>query len=575
MRKLAFLSLFSCTTLAGFGQIGAGNINGNVESIFQYLNSDSLIGADQPASKGLLNTYMNVFYTNGPFKAGIRMESYLPRIQGYPNRFDGTGLGMRYVGYANDWIDATVGSFYEQFGTGIALRAYEDRNLGYDNQLDGVRLIVRPVKGLTVKGVYGYQRLSFQEGKIVHAAGIVRGIDGEINLNTTFTKLKDKRFNISLGGSFVSKYQVDDNDLLILPQNVATYGGRAKFSYSFQKSVIVDGVKVVKPQGILTFNGEYVQKEQDPSSDNGYIYNYGHAAVFNVGYSRKGLGILFSAKSVDNMSSRSDRTKDLQDVLINFLPAMNKTHTYNLVATLYPYATQPLGEIAYQTEILYTIPKGTKLGGKYGTALNFNSSIALKPMQHTSGINPADSTGVIYVGRPFDSSDSLMWLDVNFNITKKINKKFNLILSYFHIQLNNDIAKATNDAQGIIKSHIGVLELGYKINAKHSIRAELQGMFLQRAPNGNIMDKGNWATALIEYSVSPSWFLSVMNQYNYGNPNKELRLNYPIVSAGFIKDATRFMVSYGRQRAGLFCVGGVCRFVPASNGLTLSFTQSF
>ena len=51
----------------------------------------------------------------------MRLESYLPRIQGYPNRFDGTGLGMRYVGYANDFVDVTLGSFYEQFGAGLSL----------------------------------------------------------------------------------------------------------------------------------------------------------------------------------------------------------------------------------------------------------------------------------------------------------------------------------------------------------------------------------------------------------------------------------------------------------------------
>jgi len=34
-------------------------------------------------------------------------------------------------------------------------------------------------------------------------------------------------------------------------------------------------------------------------------------------------------------------------------------------------------------------------------------------------------------------------------------------------------------------------------------------------------------------------------------------------------------VNYGRQRAGIFCVGGVCRQVPAANGLTLSVTSTF
>jgi hypothetical protein len=158
-------------------------------------------------------------------------------------------------------------------------------------------------------------------------------------------------------------------------------------------------------------------------------------------------------------------------------------------------------------------------------------------------------------------------LDFNVNITRKINKSWNIIASYFHIQLNNDVAKVA-DAKGIISSHIGVIEVGYKINPKHSIRAEFQALFTEK-------DKGDWATAVIEYTVSPNWFFSVMDQYNYGNKNEAQQLHYVIGSFGYIRDATRFMVSYGRQRAGLFCVGGVCRFVPASNGLTLSFTQSF
>ena len=48
-----------------------GTFTGNIESVFQYLNEDTVIGANQPPSKGLLNSYMNVFYTNSGFKAGM------------------------------------------------------------------------------------------------------------------------------------------------------------------------------------------------------------------------------------------------------------------------------------------------------------------------------------------------------------------------------------------------------------------------------------------------------------------------------------------------------------------------
>ena len=534
-----------------------GNFTGNIETTFQYLNPDSIIGANQPPSKGLLNSYMNLFYTNGGFKAGMRAESYLPRIQGYPNRFDGTGIGMRYIGYVNDFIDVTLGSFYEQFGSGLSFRAYEDRSLGYDNLMDGARVIIRPAKGVVLKGVYGYQRLSFQKGVIVHGEGVVRGFDGEIHLNETFKKLEKWPLDVVLGGSFVSKYQADDDDALILPENVGAYGGRAKLRY---KNFYLDG--------------EYILKEQDPSSDNNKIYNYGHAAVFNLSYTKKGLGVLISGKSVDNMSYRSDRNKDLQDVFINYLPSLNKTHTYNLVATLYPYATQPLGEVAFQADVLYTFKKKSKIGGKYGTTIGGNFSNTYRPMQHTSTINPMDSTGVTYTSGLFDMSDSLYWQDINFNISKKFSSKFSLILSYYNIKINNDVAKISNDSKGIIHANIGVLEVAYKINSKHALRAEIQGLIVEKE-DGQIKDKGNWFTGLIEYTISPSWFFSFMNQYNYGNPEPTKRVNYPIFTCGFIKDATRLTASYGRQRAGLFCVGGVCRFVPASNGLTLSFTQSF
>lgn len=548
-------------------QLDRGNFTGNIESIFQYLNKDSLIGATQPASKALLNSYMNVYYTHGNFRGGLRFESYLPRIQGYPTAFEGTGLGMRYVGYGNKFIDVTAGNFYEQFGSGLALRAYEDRALGYDNMLDGVRVKVTPHSGITLKGVYGLQRLAFRSG-IKHSDGTVRGGDAEVNINQAFKKLQDKPLEVVIGGSFVSKFQEDNDETLILPQNVATYGGRIGLRYKG-----------------FTLDGEYVMKGQDPSQDNGYIYNKGFATVINAGYSRKGLGVLLSAKSVDNMSYRSDRSKVMQDVLINYLPALTKTHTYNLVSSLYPYATQPTGEIAFQGEIVYTIPKGTKLGGKYGTTLNVNASTAFRPKREANPTYATDSTGVLYSTKPFAMSDSLYWLDINASISKKFTKNFNAILSYYHIVLNNNIAAVTKQP-GNIESNTFVLELGYKFKNRSSLRAEVQAMFVNRIDSLNnrvafgtagsrATDNGDWGTLLIEYTINSNWMISVMDQYNFGNHDKSKRAHHPYFTVGYVNGATRVMASYGRQRAGMFCVGGVCRYVPASNGLTLTVTHSF
>jgi len=143
-----------------------------------------------------------------------------------------------------------------------------------------------------------------------------------------------------------------------------------------------------------------------------------------------------------------------------------------------------------------------------------------------------------------------------------------MILSYFNITVNNDVAKVTNNAKGIINANIFVAEVGYKINSKHSLRMEAQTLLTSK-------DQGDWATGVIEYTLAPNFFFGIMDQYNFGNPNPDLRLHYLIGTFGYVREATRITLSYGRQRAGLFCVGGVCRFVPANNGLTLNFTQSF
>jgi hypothetical protein len=63
--------------------------------------------------------------------------------------------------------------------------------------------------------------------------------------------------------------------------------------------------------------------------------------------------------------------------------------------------------------------------------------------------------------------------------------------------------------------------------------------------------------------------------YNYGNEVSDNQLHYPLVSMAYNNNANRIQVSYGKQREGIVCVGGVCRSVPASNGLTVTITSSF
>jgi hypothetical protein len=410
--------------------------------------------------------------------------------------------------------------------------------LGFDNAMDGIRVKYTLLKGIHLKGIVGKQRYYFAQGP-----GIVRGFDGEIAINELIPSLQEKKTKVYFGGSFVSKYQIDQDPIYVLPENVGAWAGRLKVNH-----------------GGWSFYSEYANKINDPSSVNNYIYKKGGGLLVNTSYSQKGLGINLSGKVIDNMNFRSDRTAQNNDLLINYLPALTRQHTYNLAATIYPYATQPNGEMAYQGDITYTIKKDSKLGGKYGTTIlvNYAAANGLDTTKVASGLGyKADYTklGAVY------------YKDFNVEIQKKVSKPLKFTLFYANFVYNKDVAQGKVN-EGIVYANIEVLEFTYKFNDKHALRMEFQGLQTKQ-------DHGDWATVVAEYTISPHWFFSTVNQYNYGNHIKEDRLLYPIGQIGFIKNSTRVTLGYGRQRAGIFCIGGICRVVPASNGATISISSSF
>ena len=556
LRNKIFFSLiiFIIAQVNGQDLKSPGVISGNIQTIGQYYQEDTIINAALPEHLYGFNGFANVNYQKGDFRAGIRYESYLNTLEGYPTSFSGTGIGYRYLSWNSDNVGVTIGNFYDQFGSGMIFRAYEERQLGIDNSLDGIRLTYEPVNGVYLKGMVGKQRHIFMDG-LVNGNGIIRAFDSELNLNELLDSSNSWKFKATIGGSFVSKFNTDNNtNFFDLPKNVGASSVRVNLRYNK-----------------IRFNGEYVHKINDPYPDNqdsrfNYIYKNGEGILLNLGYSTKGFAVDFSAKHMDNMLWRSTNVNvGPTDLLIGYLPALTKQHTYNLAATLYPYATNFYGEIAYQLDILYKIPKKTTLGGRYGTSVAINFATAYVPERNF--IDDMETTRNSYTTSFFARSDSILLQDFNVEIKRKINKKLKLSLNYFNFIFNDDAVKVANYYK-IINAQIAVMDLTYKINRHHSLRFETQAMWTDE-------DKGDWLFGQIEYTFSPHWYIAVLDQYNSGNDDLKKRVHYGLISAGYINGSHRFSFQYGKQRAGVFCVGGVCRAVPASNGLTFSFTSSF
>jgi hypothetical protein len=554
IRGLKIIIFIGCFPMLGLSQnfLNSGSVQGNFQLDAQYYQKDSAIGANEVSEKMLMNAFANIIYTNGNFSTGLRYESYRNPMLGFDNRYKGSGIAYRYATYKADEFEITVGNFYEQFGSGMIFRSYEERNLGYDNAMDGIRVKFNPIQGILLKAIIGTQRFFWDVGP-----GIVRGGDAEFAINEFIPSFSESKTRVTIGGSVISKYQpteeilYDVTKMYNLPENVAAFAGRMNVS-----------------RGKININAEYAYKSNDPNAQNNYIYRHGEALLVSAAYSKKGLGIILSGKRVDNMAFKSRRTEAGNMLNVNYLPTLTKQHAYSLSA-IYPYATQPNGEMGVQGEIVYSIPKNTLLGGKYGTEVKLNYSRANSIENDTSGLNITGYQGGSkgYTSGFLKFGDQLYFQDFNIEISKKINNRIKGSLSWVNLIYNQAVIEG-HPGLPTVYANVLIADVNYKITPLKSLRTEIQFLSTQQ-------DEGNWIMGMLEYSIAPQWFFSVSDQYNYGNEIDAKKIHYYNLGFGFNRNSSRVQMSYGKQREGILCVGGVCRQVPAAYGLNITITSSF
>ncbi len=552
-RRIIYTLLGCCLTAAAHAQgltllkdsqgEPALTLSGSVESNILLPREDKDINAYDGPEDALTNTYVELHLGSKYVEAGARLEYLQYPLPGYEPGLKGWGVPHLYIKGHYRWAELTVGDMYEQFGSGFILRTYEERSLGIDNALRGGRLVLTPTDGLTVKALAGKQRHYWDWND-----ALISGADVQLQLDEWIKPLQKSQTRLMLGASWVNKHEdydgktvnpTDVNYLLKIPEYVNAFDVRAQ----------------LQTKGGLNVLAEYARKTQDPSFDNRYIYRPGQVAMLSVSYSKKGMSALVQAKRSDNMSSRSARGVSGTSSMLNHLPAFTLDHTYALAA-LYPYATNLTGEWAYQAELGYRFQKGTALGGKYGTHLKLNFS-------HVRSIDKQaeDEVRGGYTSSFFKQGDTRFYQDLNVQMEKRFSRDFTLNLMYMN-QIYNKTA--VEGEGGTIKSNIVVGEGKYRFSRKATLRAEAQYLFTKD-------DEGDWAYGLLELSLPPHWMVTVSDMYNAGSSH----LHYYQAGLTFTGGAHRVQAAYGRTRAGYNCSGGVCRWVPATSGMTVAYTYNF
>ena len=212
---------------------------------------------------------------------------------------------------------------------------------------------------------------------------------------------------------------------------------------------------------------------------------------------------------------------------------MSRQNSYRLLSFYQP-ATQEIGEMAFQGELQVSpLPDWTLL---------FHQSLI-------DDLNAAK----LYRESLFESSI------VKYN-------KYTLISGVQLREYNQEVYEGKPNAP-IVRSITPYVDYIKQLNQKNSIRINGEYMISRQA-------EGSWMNLLLEYSIAPKWIFTLSDMYNV-KPVKGDKFNYYTGGATYIHDANRFSVNWVRQRAGIVCTGGICRYEPAFNGIKINLESRF
>ncbi len=524
MKSLFYLLLAAIISIPAVSQQVKvpGQFSGSFESFTQIYQPDSAINALVPQDRIGSNNYLKLDYNYGPFSAGVQFESYLPSVAGFPFIENKSALVHRYFRYSRERFSVQVGNFYEQFGSGLILRTWENRQIGINNSLEGANIQVEPFNFMKVKAVYGRMRKVFD-----YSASNIRGLDAEFDLSQL--SKTPPAIRVMPGFSYVSKFEEYTGPEENFPTTIQSYSGRLNIESDWVSTSI-----------------EYISKGSDPQLTNGMSREKGHALLWNASVTGNNLGVNLTVRELENMLSRSERMSESMVTLMNYVPALTKQHEF-LTTNIYVYNAQALGELGGQLDFFYNFEKGSAIGGKHGANLGINLS-------HYSGLKEP--------GKMFSTGGEKYFHDFNVELKKHWSDKLQTLFLYQNVFYNKAVIEG--GLYDDVLTNAFVANSIYRLTKTKTLRLQAEHLWTEQ-------DRGNWAAALAEFSFAPTWIFTLGDLYNYG----VTKLHYPYVGASYTRGGTKIAVTYGRQRAGMFCAGGICRLVPATTGFNITLTSRF
>ncbi|MGN1226036.1 MAG: DUF6029 family protein [Candidatus Cryptobacteroides sp.] len=518
-RLLTLLSAGLLCWISSSAQTGISNgqFSASLESNSIVYMDDPVLGAHPKEDHFGSNDYLKMDYSTGNFLAGIQLEGYLPALYGFEiglqEDYKKFFLASKYVHWQKDGLSVHIGDIYDQFGTGLIFRSYEDRNLGFNNSLEGIQAGYSLGRILSLRAMMGHPRYYTQ-----YLDTWVRGADLQFSLSEL---LNFDRLNLELEAGYVNRYE--ESFLPGAEPNVHLYSACLNLSF----------------QG-LNLKAEYAAKTKDiPAAlQNAHT---GASILIEGVYNRKNFSLSADFRILDHMGTMLSTEVSGTANVLNYLPSLSRQYHY-MLANLNPHQVDVVGEAAGQLDIFYKLKSKEKRHRYYSLHINSSGASTIAPSQTDDG------------------STRLTWLDINADLLCNWSKAFKTTFLYSRQEWSPSHAYQ----EGTYVSNIFVMEASYKIDRKYALRGEIQYL------NSQDYEK-DWVAALLEFSIAPSLNIFVSDMYNSGYS----KVHYYNAGISLSKNRSRLQLSYGRNRAGYVCSGGVCRYSPAYTGLNLLLTTSF
>lgn len=409
---------------------------------------------------------------------------------------------------------------YGGFSAGLQAEYYPEPLLGYYSELKGFGL---PEKYISWTG----SQLSVTAGDFYEQFGtglILRswedralGWNNSIGGGRITFRTKDDIFSAKVLAGMPREYLRYSSNLVAGAQGTLTLGD------FFLEASAVNRYREVSSWscsvlsgytlGPVSLQGEYVLKDG------------GNAQTVQVDYSDGKLSGSLTMRRLENM---------LDPFGMNYIPALNQQQSY-LLASLNPYTPFAAREAGGVADIFYR-------KGKWKFHAN----------------------GSLFYSMPFaltgHDRPRMAYRDINVDVERRWNARFKTVV-FVSIQENSPThgqRKATN-AQNVF-----VLDGLYKFSSNVSLRGQLQYLFSQELTK-------DWMAALLELGIAPKWSVFLSDMYNHGDTKE----HYFEGGFSFSKDSFKVSLSYGHQRAGYVCSGGVCRWQPEYTGGKMSLAYIF